>query len=214
MLERVLKIIVLLLCPFLAYGFGTAVYGIVRLFELPQQSFAFAAGFFGFWLVWQLFKRHLQVICTFEHEVTHLIFGLLFFKRPKGFKVTMREGGHVKLSGSNFLIYLAPYFFPTVSYFLLLFLYFVPVDYLPVFYGILGASLAFHLVSTWSELHLKQTDLQKSGILFSLAFLPVANLIFYGALVVLIFGRKEDFLKFWTTGVSESFGLFLKMVGA
>ncbi len=211
MFETIAKIITLLLCPFLAYGFGTAIYEIVKISKLPKQSFAFAVGFIAFLVVWRFFKRQLQVVCTFEHEITHLLFGLLFLKIPKGFKVTMHEGGHVKLTGSNFLIYLAPYFFPTVSYLLLPFFFIVPDKYLPIFYGILGASLAFHLISTWAEVHLKQTDLQKSGILFSFAFLPVANLIFYGALCVLIFGKTDDFLNFWSIGIKESLGLFIKI---
>ncbi len=207
MIETIAKIITLLLCPFLGYGFGVAIYEIVKLSDLPPQSYVFAVGFVGFLIFWRIFKRQLQVVCTFEHEITHLLFGLFFLKMPKGFKVTMHEGGHVKLTGSNFLIYLAPYFFPTVSYLLLPFIFIIPNAYLPVFYGILGASLAFHLVSTWAELHLKQTDLQKSGILFSIVFLPVANLIFYGALIVLIFGETADFLSFWKIGMRESFNL-------
>lgn len=211
MLQFIAKIITLILCPFLAYGFGLAFYQIGNFDDLPKQFMVFAVGFMAFLIFWRIFKRHLQVVCTFEHEITHLIFGLLFFKLPKGFKVTLHEGGHVKLAGSNFLIYLAPYFFPTVSYFLLLFLFFIPSDYLNIFYGFLGASLAFHLVSTWTELHLKQTDLQKAGIIFSFVFLPVANLIFYGALIVLIFGKTEDFLQFWSIGIKESFNLIFKI---
>ncbi len=207
MLEKVFKLIMLLFCPFLAYGFSIAIYRILQTSELPPQSLTFIVGFASFLVFWQIFKRKLQVVCTFEHEITHLLFGLLFLKVPKGFKVTMHDGGHVKLSGSNFLIYLAPYFFPTISYFLLLFLYFIPSEYYPIFYGILGASLAFHLVSTWSELHLKQTDLQKSGMIFSSIFLPVANLVFYGALIVLIFGKPNAFLHFWTIGANESVNL-------
>lgn len=207
MFEKIAKIITLILCPFLAYGFGIAIYEVIKNSETPKHFYAFAIGFVAFLVFWSFFKKLLQVICTFEHEITHLLFGLLFFKMPKGFKVTLREGGHVKLTGSNFLIYLAPYFFPTVSYLLLPIAFFIPTDYLPIFYGILGASLAFHLVSTWAELHLKQTDLQKSGVFFSFAFLPVANLIFYGALLVLIFGKTEDFLNFWIIGIKESFNL-------
>ncbi len=211
MFERIAKIFTLLVCPFLGYGFVISLFDAVNSANLPKQIIAFSVGFIAFLLVWRVFKNLLQVVCTFEHEVTHLIFGLLFFKIPKGFKVTIREGGHVKLSGSNFLIYLAPYFFPTVSYLLLPLFFIVPQEYAYVLYLLLGISLAFHLVSTWAELHLRQTDLQKSGILFSIAFLPVANLIFYGALLVLIFGNADDFGRFWVTGAKESFNLFVSL---
>lgn len=213
MLETISKIITLLLCPFLGYGFGLAIYEIVKVSEIPRQFYGFSIGFIIFMAIWRMFGRHLQVVCTFEHEITHLLFGLLFFKFPKGFKVTMHDGGHVKLTGSNFLIYLAPYFFPTVCYLILPFAFVTPTKYLPIYYGILGASLAFHLVSTWSELHLKQTDIQKSGIIFSIAFLPVANLIFYGVFIVLIFGKTDDFVNFWSIGIKESFNLILMLIG-
>lgn len=215
MLEPAFKFITLLLLPFLGYGFGTAVWRTVAAAgELPERFYYFAAGAVGFWIFWRLFRNYLEVVCTFEHEVTHLLFALLFLKRPKGFRVTLRDGGHVKLSGSNFVIFLAPYFFPTVSYALLPLALVVPGEWLDVFYGVLGASLAFHLVSTWSELHLRQTDLHSAGLVFSFLFLPVANLIFYGALIVLIFGRTEDLAEFWLTGLGESYGLFTRLLAA
>jgi hypothetical protein len=120
----------------------------------------------------------------------------------------MREGGHVKLSGGNFLITLAPYFFPTISYFLLPVAFFIPNRSMPVYLMILGASVAFHLVSTWRDLHWEQSDLHNAGIVFSLIFLPVANLVFYGALLALVIGGTEKFLSFWVIGVKASIGLF------
>ncbi|NNE98648.1 MAG: hypothetical protein HKN25_06475, partial [Pyrinomonadaceae bacterium] len=54
------------------------------------------------------------------------------------------------------------------------------------------------------DLHWEQSDLHKAGIVFSLLFLPVANLIFYGALLALVIGGSEMFLSFWATGASES----------
>ncbi|MGI8467016.1 MAG: M50 family metallopeptidase [Pyrinomonadaceae bacterium] len=195
----------LLICPFLAYGFGKVIYRTVSFSVLPKGLMAFAAGFVLFAFVWRIFKRRLQIVCTFEHELTHLLFGLLFLKRPHSFVVTRHDGGYVSLSGGNFVITLAPYFFPTISYLLLPFAFFIPANSLPVFSALLGASVAFHLASTWAELHPEQTDLHKAGILFSLIFLPAANLIFYGALLALIFGGAHSFLYFWSSGVKESF---------
>ena len=206
MKEIIAKTITFLICPFAAYGFGTAAYRTFGNAAFPKQTLiAFAVGFILFILFWRLFKRHLQVVCTFEHELTHLLFGLLFLKRPHSFVVTRHDGGSVTLSGGNFIITLAPYFFPTVSYLLLPFAYFVPTGAMAIFTAALGASVAFHLVSTWAELHWRQTDLHKAGILFSSTFLPVANLIFYGALAALIFSGTTGFSSFWVTGARESF---------
>jgi hypothetical protein len=207
MTEKIAKLIVLILCPFLAYGFGIALFEQAADAKLPTQTLPFIIGALVFFAFWRLTGRFLEVLCTFEHEITHLIFGLLFLKWPSEFVVTIRNGGHVTLSGSNFIIFLAPYFFPTVSYLLIPFFFFVPPASLPVFYAVLGASFSFHLVSTWGELHWRQTDLHKAGVVFSAVFLPVANLIFYGALLVLIFGDSKAFVRFWKDGVLYSLSL-------
>jgi len=41
---------------------------------------------------------------------------------------------------------------------------------------LLGFSIFYHFVSTKHELHRQQTDLIKAGFLFTLLFLPGANL--------------------------------------
>jgi hypothetical protein len=206
MIERIAKIIALVISPFLAYGFGISLYRSFSGTGVPHGGAAFIAGFIVFTGIWRLFKRQLEVVCTFEHEITHVLFGLLFLKVPRSFRVTRHEGGEVTMIGGNFLITLAPYFFPTVSYLLLPLGFFFPQKYLAVFLALLGASVAFHIASTWAELHWQQTDLHKAGIVFSLLFLPAANLIFYGALLTLVFGGTDGFLAFWATGVRESFG--------
>lgn len=214
MIKFIAKIVTFLFLPFLAYGFGAAVHQSIVSFDFPKQNLiAFFAGFISFAVFWIIFKRPLQVVCTFEHELTHLLFGLLFLKRPHSFVVTRHDGGYVELSGGNFLITLAPYFFPTVSYLLLPLLYFIPKSAMPIYLAILGASVAFHFASTWAEIHWQQTDLHEAGIVFSLIFLPVANLIFYGALTSLMFGGANAFLKFWTVGATESVVLFLRLLG-
>ena len=80
MLNLVGKIIALLLLPFLAYGFGAAFYEVLT--KQPWQIsrvLPFVIGFGLFALFWLIFKRFLQVFCTFEHELTHLIVGLLIW---------------------------------------------------------------------------------------------------------------------------------------
>lgn len=213
MKERTAKIITFLICPFLAYGFGTALYRMMAAAHYSKGDLIFTtAGFVSFIFIWRMFKHQLQVVCTFEHELTHLLFGLLFFKRPHSFVVTRHGGGYVELSGGNFLITLAPYFFPTVSYCLLPFAFFVPPKFQPVFLAIMGASIAFHMISTWGELHWRQTDLREAGFMLSLIFLPLANLIFYGALAAAVLNGGKDFFEFWMVGVRVSCNFLLNLL--
>ncbi len=212
MIERIAKAITLPVLPFLGYGFGLALYERAVFSNLPTQLTPFVLGMTAFYLFWRVFKKQFQIVCTFEHEITHVLFGLLFLKWPSEFVVTFRKGGHVRLSGSNFVIYLAPYFFPTVPYLLIPLFFYVPLISIPFFYALLGATVSFHLVSTWAEIHLRQTDLQKAGYIFSLVFLPVANLIFYGALLVLIFSGADDFLEFWKAGFMNAASVIGKWI--
>ena len=101
-------------------------------------------------------------------------------------KVTS-AGGHVVISKTNFLIALAPYFFP---------LYAVVVigvfalgnwiwnwhGYLVWFHLVVGAAYAFHVTLTFHALQTQQTDITGQGWLFS------AVVIFLGNVCVLLFG--------------------------
>jgi hypothetical protein len=204
MLEKAAKTVILILCPFLGYGLGISVYEAISNSDMTPGSIYFGTGFFAFAFVWFIFRRRFTFLCTLEHEITHLVFGLLFLKLPRGFRVTLREGGHVKLKGSNFLIYLAPYFFPTVSYLLVIPILFVSEHYRPLLYTFLGASVAFHLAATWADLRPGQSDLRKSGLIFSLFFLPTANLAAYGTLLALAFGGVNTAAEFWRSAILHS----------
>lgn len=101
--------------PFLIYGFGVSLKHALLQAGLHTGAIAFIVGFVAFAVLWRMFRRRFELFCTFEHEITHVLFGLLFLKLPRSFKVTRHEGGQVTMLGTNFVITLAPYFFPTVS---------------------------------------------------------------------------------------------------
>src|SRR5204862_3957731 len=63
------------------------------------------------WLVIFLLLPKPMWVYVFGHELTHALWTWLFGGRVRKFKATS-EGGHVVVSKNNFLITLAPYFFP------------------------------------------------------------------------------------------------------
>ena len=63
------------------------------------------------WLVIFLLLPKPMWIYVFGHELTHALWTWLFGGQVKKMKVTS-DGGHVVISKTNFLIALAPYFFP------------------------------------------------------------------------------------------------------
>ena len=112
----------------------------------------------------------------------------------------------------NWLIYLAPYFFPTLT---------VPiVIYLLVVHGatpewvdaLLGATMAYHITSTWRETHREQTDLKKVGFIFAFLFLPAANLAFLGAVLAFAHGGLGSSYQFLVTSFQITDGLWSSLI--
>ena len=115
---------------------------------------------------------------TLEHEITHCIFAVITFNRVTGLRATLREGGRMTYEGSgNWLVTISPYFFPTVTVTLLLAMPLVNAQGTIAMHLAIGASMAYHATSTWTETHHAQTDLRDAGFLFSICFLPTANLL-------------------------------------
>jgi hypothetical protein len=125
-------------------------------------------------------------IYVFGHELTHALWAWLFGGEVKRFKVSSK-GGHVVLNKTNFLITLAPYFFPL--YAALLAAVFVAGhliwDWSPYrvwFHLLLGAAYAFHVSLTAHILKTQQSDITSQGYVFS------AVVVFLGNVIVLLIG--------------------------
>ena len=148
-------------------------------------------------------------IYVFGHELTHALWTWLFGGEVKKLKVTSK-GGHVVISKTNFVIALAPYFFPLYAV-IVIGLYSLgrwwwswPLIW---FHVLIGAAYAFHVSLTFHVLQTRQSDITSQGYLFS------AVVIFLGNVCVLLFGIPLltarvgllDSLAWW----SESTGLIL-----
>mgnify|MGYP001356942468 CR=1 FL=1 len=138
------------------------------------------------WIVIYLLLPKPMWIYVFGHELTHAVWAWLFGGRVKKFKATS-AGGHVVITRSNFVIALAPYFFPlyaaiVVLFFLIGNLIWNWQPYLMWFHLLLGAAYAFHVTLTAHVLQTRQSDITSQGYLFS------AVVIFLGNVMVLLFG--------------------------
>jgi hypothetical protein len=107
--------------------------------------------------------KKIPYISTFEHELTHALVALLFFRKIHKFIVTSNRGGQVQYSGNfggefgTLLIGLAPYYLPTFTLISVLVRPFLPAGWFPWFDGFIGATLAFHIFSTLEETKLSWT---------------------------------------------------------
>jgi len=125
---------------------------------------------------------------VFGHELIHALAALLCGAKVYSFKAT-RSGGAVRTSKTNVFIELAPYFVPIYTL-LLIFLmplvrHFLSYSHLVYIYILLiGVSLGFHLLMNAESLKTTQSDITKSGYIFSLVLISLANLF----IIFFIFG--------------------------
>jgi hypothetical protein len=177
-------IIAILLLPFC----GGAVGALIRVVQATGGAEAFWIAFLGGALCWLgvfLLLPKPMLVYVFGHELTHAVWTWLFGGRVKRFKFSSK-GGHVVVSKSNFLIVLAPYFFPlyaalVVMAFAVGHLLFGWAQHRVWFHLFLGVAYSFHLTLTWHILQTHQSDITTQGYLFS------GVVIFLGNIAVLLF---------------------------
>jgi len=204
--NMVIRIVIMLLALPLTFSYGyTAFHDFIAFGGADSKNLhLFLLGFGIFMPIWFIWGRYSHFLNTFEHEITHMLVGLLMFKRPHELHVTHGAGGHVLIQGSNnFIITLAPYFLPTFSYLLLLVYPLLADAYHPYFFVILGLITSYHVFSTWQETSLVQTDIHANGVVFSLLFIIAANIISYGFILAFILGGWHAGGSFLIKGVTN-----------
>ena len=155
----------------------------------PVSAWGLAAGFF-LWVVLFLCLPRPVKAYVFAHEFTHALWGWVMGARVSRFRVSAR-GGSVTLSKSNFLITLAPYFFPlytilVVAAYGLLAVFYDMRAYEPLWLGFVGLTWSFHLTFTITTLRQHQPDIRVHGRLFSYAFIYLFNMLGIGLWIVAV----------------------------
>ena len=202
----ILKLCIMVLSVFFSLGYGVALFEMLKLFNInqpPEQYFII--GFVIFLPLWILYLKDRHFYSTFEHELTHLLVGLIFLKKPAHFTVTHDTGGETGLYGGNFIITLAPYFLPTLSLIILPFYLIISHEYQLYFISFFGFVVCYHICSTIQEFSYRQPDIIKSGKLFSTVFLVFANIIVYGYIFIFIGGGFKAGNQYLLDGMLESF---------
>jgi len=146
------------------------------------------------WVVTFILLPKPMWIYVLGHESTHAVWTWVFGGRVKKFKAAS-SGGHVVTTKSNFVITLAPYFFP--FYAVLVVVVYVLGDllwhwraYKPWFHLLLGAAYAFHVTLTWQILKTRQSDITSQGYLFSGVVIFLGNALVLLAAVPLLTGHE------------------------
>jgi len=124
------------------------------------------------------------------HELTHALSALMMGAKVGKIKVG-KEGGHVEVSKSNFIITLAPYFFPfytfvVIALYYLLGIWFSVENYRLFWLGMIGFTWGFHLTFTIQMLTQRQPDIQEHGFIFSFVIIYLINFLLIGSWIATI----------------------------
>lgn len=180
----------------------------VRVVLDPIPLIPMGLGTAAFIFLWRKYlsqSRMGRLFMIFEHELTHALFAVLTLHRIVGFRASVGRGGEVRFAGAgNWLITVAPYFFPTVALLLFLLAYLMPLAAFPWQRFLLGVALGYHIVSTYRETHRDQTDITRLGLTFCWLFLPAANVAVVGLLVAFAHDPASG-ISNWLADIAEPF---------
>lgn len=121
-----------------------------------------------------------------SHELTHTVFAYLTLHNAGRIRVNPDgSGGSMILKGTgNWIISLAPYFFPLFAavYMLILPAILTMADGHWMVYSILGYFVAYYWATVISQVHFEQTDIIKEGYIFSAIIIIGLNMFVTGIL--------------------------------
>jgi hypothetical protein len=172
---------------------------------LSVEAVSLLGGIAAFAMSWFALSHPVRMY-VLGHELTHALWGLLFGARPSDVRVSA-SGGSVRLTKSNMLITLAPYFFPFYTFLVIIvalvtYAFFRPLPYLPLWLFLIGFTWSFHVLFTLETLGQRQPDVKLYGRIFSWTFIFIANVLF-----VLVFLAATTSVTFADAG-----GFFAKRV--
>lgn len=163
------------------------------------EALSLLGGMAGFALCWMAISKPMKAY-VLGHELTHALWGLIFGANPHDIRVS-EKGGSVKLSKTNLLITLAPYFFPFYTFVVIIaalitYAFLRPLPFLPLWMFLVGFTWAFHLLFTLQTLTKRQPDIKVYGRIFSWVFIFLANVS-----LVLVFLASTTPLTFFQLGI-------------
>lgn len=174
-----------LLVVFLAintHSFYRSIAGVVTHYKVCLW---FVLGVAIYYIARRFVKTNLSFFEIFTHELIHSIVAIVFLRRIRKFVVGENEGVvyHSGKNSNNVFIALAPYCFPLYSIVLLIIKIAIVGKFIWMFDILIGFTVGFHGSAFWKEISPHQSDITRSGILFSYLFIW-AFLLFFASIIL------------------------------
>lgn len=160
-------------------------------------AWSLPVGFLAWVLVFFLLPRPSRTY-VLGHELTHALWAVMMGGRVGKMKVG-KKGGHVELSKTNFIITLAPYFFPFYTT-LIVAAYYIAGNWVDTnsqqawWFAAVGLTWSFHITFTIHMLTQHQPDIQEHGRIFSFTVIYLMNVLVIALMMVLL--GEPRFLTF------------------
>jgi hypothetical protein len=183
---------------------------------LPLAALWLVGGFVLWIVLFFSFPRPTRTY-VLAHELTHALWGVVMGARVSRIRVG-KSGGSVTLSKSNFLIGLAPYFFPfytmcVIALYGVLSLFLDLAPYQLFWIAAIGLTWGFHLTFTISTLMQHQPDIAEHGSVFSYAVIYLFNVLGIGLWLVAVTPvRIIAFTETFLGDASDAYATGLRMV--
>lgn len=201
MVIKVFRFIVSILLIPACIAVTTSFYkGIISIKHISESGLLFILGALAY-SVLHLVLFKLDFLYVLGHELMHAIATLFSGGKIVGIKISGREGS-LRTTTPNAFVMLVPYLIPGYTI-LIAILYFLSSFFTDVtkssglFIFLVGFSLMFHLAYTAQSIRDKQSDLLKTGYLFSISFIYIVNLVIVFATITILF-KGVSFLDFLT----------------
>ena len=182
--------------------------------DLSAESCSLLGGMAAFAPCWATISHPVRAY-VLGHELTHALWGLLFGARPSDVRVS-ESGGSVRLTKSNVIITLAPYFFPFYTFLVIVvalvtYAFLRPLPFLPLWMFAIGFTWAFHVLFTLETLAQRQPDVKLYGRIFSWAVILMVNIML--VLVWLATMTPFTFAQLWGSLVERTLSAYAGVIG-
>jgi hypothetical protein len=180
--------------------------GLISIKSISDLGLIFLLGALSYSLL-HLVLFKLDFLYVAGHELMHAVATVFSGGKVKGIKVSGKEGS-VRSTTPNFLVMLAPYLIPGYTVFIAL-LYFLlsfvadVTRFSGLYIFLVGFTLMFHLAYTAQSIKERQSDLMKTGYLFSISFIYIFNLVIIFCIISFLF-KEVSFLDFLSMSYERS----------
>ncbi len=194
---NLLKWPIALIMLYLLPGFaGTFFFTLIRAARNYSASWPLVAGFAGLYILYRNGLKQaawFRWLCTFEHEAGHALFAILSGHRVTRFSVGAGSGRVNYLGPGNWLIIVAPYFFPFWLPIVLGVIVLTGTGGHPVALAVSGAVFAATILRMIQDFDPRQPDIRQLRILFAAIFIPAADFAIWGMFLHFMFHGGAGF---------------------